>query len=114
MDQRTRKLMTMHRASYPRDDIYRIYVSRKEGGKGLANIEDSVDASIRGVEDYIKKSKERLMTVASKTTDHIRTNRTTTETTEQKWKEKQLFGYLRRRTGKISHEKTDMATKEKP
>ena len=29
MDQRTRKLMTMHKALYPRDDIDRVYVSRK-------------------------------------------------------------------------------------
>ena len=33
MDQRTRKLMTMHKALYPRDDIYRLYVSRKRGRK---------------------------------------------------------------------------------
>ena len=46
MDQRTRKLMTMHKALHPRDDVDRLYVSRKEGGRGLAGIEDSVDASI--------------------------------------------------------------------
>ena len=32
MDQRTRKLMTMHKALHLRDDVYRLYVSRKEGG----------------------------------------------------------------------------------
>ena len=47
MDQRTRKLMTMHKASHPRDDVDRLYVSRKEGGRGLASLEDSVDASIQ-------------------------------------------------------------------
>ena len=51
MDQRTRKLMTMHKALHPRDDVDRLYVSRKEGGRGLASIEDSVDASIRRLED---------------------------------------------------------------
>ena len=40
MDQRTRKLMTMHKALHPRDDVDRLYVSRKEGGRGLASIED--------------------------------------------------------------------------
>ena len=40
MDQRTRKLMTMHKALHPRDDIDRLCVSRKEGGRGLASIED--------------------------------------------------------------------------
>ena len=38
MDQRTRKLMTMHKALHPRDDVDRLYVSRKEGGRGLASI----------------------------------------------------------------------------
>ena len=55
IDQRTRKLMTMHKAPHPRDDIDRLYVSRKEGGRGLASIEDSVDASIQRLEDYIGK-----------------------------------------------------------
>ena len=45
MDQRTRELMTMHKA----------YVSRKEGGRGLASIKDRVDASIQRLEDYIEK-----------------------------------------------------------
>ena len=48
MDQRTRKL---HKALHPRDDIDRLYVSRREGGRGLASIEDGIDV----VEDYIEK-----------------------------------------------------------
>ena len=31
MDQRTRKLMTMHKVSHPSDDVDRRYISRKEG-----------------------------------------------------------------------------------
>ena len=27
--------MTMHKALHPRDDVDRLYVSRKEGGRGL-------------------------------------------------------------------------------
>ena len=62
MDQRTRKLMTMHKALHPRDDIDRLYVSRKEGRRGLASIEDSVDASIQRLEDYIEKHERGLIT----------------------------------------------------
>ena len=36
IDQKTRKLMTMHKALHPRDDVDRLYVSRKEGGRGAA------------------------------------------------------------------------------
>ena len=45
MDQR--KLMTMHKALHPRDDVDRLYVPRKEWGRELASIEDSIDASIQ-------------------------------------------------------------------
>ena len=45
MDQRTRKLMTMHKAVYPRDDVGRLYVSRK----GIANIKNSAKTSIQNL-----------------------------------------------------------------
>ena len=35
-----------------------IYVSRKEGGKGPTSIENTVEESIRRLEDYIKKRKK--------------------------------------------------------
>ena len=59
MDQRTRKLMTMHKALHPGDDVDRLYVSRKEGGRGPASIEDSVDASIQRLEDSHRKTRTR-------------------------------------------------------
>ena len=50
--------MTMHKALNPRDNIDRLYVSRKEGGRGHAFTEDSVDASIQRIEDSIKSPNE--------------------------------------------------------
>ena len=47
MDQSKRKLMTIHTKFHPRDDFDRLCVSRKEGGRRLASIEGSVDASIQ-------------------------------------------------------------------
>ena len=55
MDQRTRKLMSMHEALHPRDDVDWLYVSKKERGRGLASIEDSVDESIQRLDDNIEK-----------------------------------------------------------
>ena len=60
-----RKLMTMHKALYPRDVVDRIYVSRKEGKRKLASVEDCIDKSIQGLEVYIKKSKKRFIPAAS-------------------------------------------------
>ena len=47
--------MPMHKALHPRDDVDRLNVSRKEEGRGLTSREDSVDASIQWLEDYIEK-----------------------------------------------------------
>ena len=90
MDQRTRKLMTMHKALHPRHDVDRLYVSRKEGGRGLASIEDSVNASIQRLEDYIERE---LITAIRNNTDNTINNRMTI-TWKQKWVEKQLYGRL--------------------
>ena len=58
MDQRTRKPMTMQKASHPRDDYT---YQEKSSGRQLACIEDSVDTSIR-LEDYIEKHEGGLIT----------------------------------------------------
>ena len=105
MDQRTRKLMTMHKASHPRDVVNRLYVSRKEGGRGLASIEDSVDASIQRLEDYIQKHDGGLITVIRNDTDNTMDNRMTI-TKKQKWKGKQLYRCLKQLINNISHDKT--------
>ena len=45
----------MHKALHPWDNGDRLYVSKKEEGRRLASIEDSIDASIPQHEDYIEK-----------------------------------------------------------
>ena len=52
------------------------YVSRKEGGRGFAITEDSTDASIQRLVDYIKKHGGRLITATRNNIDNMRTNRT--------------------------------------
>ena len=48
----------MNKALLHRDDVDRLYVSRKEQRRILASIEDNVDASIQRLEDYIENTKE--------------------------------------------------------
>ena len=84
IDQRTRKLMPMHKALHPRDDVDRLYVPRKEGGRGLASIEDSDDASIQRLEDYREKHEQGLITAIRNDTDNTIDDRMTT-TRKQKW-----------------------------
>ena len=96
MDQRTSKLMTMHKALHPRDDVDRLYVSRKEGGRGLANIEDSK------TKDYIQKHEGGLSRHETENT----MNNWMTITRKQKWEGKQLCGRFKRLINNISHDKT--------
>ena len=86
MDQRTRKLIIVHKGLHSRDDVNRLYASRKWGGKGLANIEDSVDPSIQRLEDYIEKCKEIIITATRNNTDDTRISRTEKTPKEQKTK----------------------------
>ena len=39
--------MTMHKAFHPSDDVNRLYIWRKPGGKRLTKIEENADASIQ-------------------------------------------------------------------
>ena len=62
MNQRIRKLITMHKALHPRDNVDRLYVLRKEGGRGHASIEDN-DLKTTGWNDEIvvlKKTTQQL------------------------------------------------------
>ena len=104
MDQRTRKIMTMHKTLHPRDNVDRLYVSRKEGGRGLASIEDSVDASIQRLEDYIQKHDGGFITDIGNDTDNTMENRMTI-TRKQKWKGKQLYRRFKRLINNISLDK---------
>ena len=106
MDQKTRKLMTMHKALHPRDDVDILYVpKKKEGGIVLASIEDSVDISIQRLEDYIEKHERGLITAIRNNTDSTIDNRLT-KTRKQKWEGKQLHGRFKRLINNISHDKT--------
>ena len=69
--------MTMHKALHPRDDFGRLYLSRKEGERGLASIEDSVDASIQWLEDYIEKHERGLIMAIKNDANNTVTNRMT-------------------------------------
>ena len=53
-----KKPMMRHKTLHSRDDLDRLYMSSKEGGRRLASIENSVDVSMRLLEDSIKNCRE--------------------------------------------------------
>ena len=95
----------MHKALHPRDDVDRLYVPRKEGGRELASIEDSVDTSIQRLEDYIEKHERGVTAAIRNNTDNTIDNRMT-KTRKQKWEGKQLQGRFERLINNILLDKT--------
>ena len=95
--------MTMHNALHPKDDIDRLYVSRKEE-VDLPALK-SVDASMQWLEDYIETQEGGLITAIRNDTDNMVSNRMSI-TRKQKWEEKQLHRRFKRLIKDISQEKT--------
>ena len=54
----------MDGASHPKSDVDRLYIPRKEEGRGLISIEDCVELAIRGLEVYFHGNEERLIQAA--------------------------------------------------
>ena len=57
---KTRKLSTMYNGLQPRSDANMLYISKKYGGRRLANAEDTVILARISFENHIYKSNERL------------------------------------------------------
>ena len=49
IDRKTRKFFTMYGALHLKSDVGRLYIPRKQGGRGLISIEDCVELALRGV-----------------------------------------------------------------
>ena len=101
IDRKTRKLFTIYGALHPKSDADRLYIPRKEGGRGLISIENCVELAIRGLEVYVHGREERLMQAArGDKIDGLEAasvlKRSKKEKRSEDWEEKVLHGqYLR-------------------
>ena len=57
--------MTMHNALHPTSNVDRFYIPRKEDGRGLQCVEETVKLNKLELENYEKDFRERLLTAAS-------------------------------------------------
>ena len=60
INRKTRKLFNIYRALNTESDIDRLYLPRKDGGRGLISIEDCVELAVGDLEVHVHGSKERL------------------------------------------------------
>ena len=60
MDVKTRKTLSMAGAFHTRGSSHRLYIKRKEGGKGLISVEDCVKMERANLRSYVSDSEEWL------------------------------------------------------
>ena len=103
----------MHNALHSKSNIDRLYIPRKECGRGLQGVNETVKVTNLGLENYLKESKERLLTAArSVDIDLIEPIRKTTieakkQTKEERtisWEEKMLHGQFVRQTKEVGNQ----------
>ena len=56
LDTKTRKLLRIHGAHHPQADVDRLYVSRKQGGRGLQSLEEIVRREENALKTFIEKA----------------------------------------------------------
>ena len=66
VDTKIRKLLTMHRMHHPKSDVNRLYLPRKEGGRGLVQLELSLETSIIGIDTYLNNTNDWMLKLVKK------------------------------------------------
>ena len=61
MDVKTRKTMTLHGAFHRNSDVDRLYMKRKDGGRGLISLVDCVRIEEENLLEYVTKSREWML-----------------------------------------------------
>ena len=54
IDTKTCKLLNMHKMLHPKADVERLYLSRKDGRRGLIEVETAFKAATIGLDHYLK------------------------------------------------------------
>ena len=99
-------MLTISGALHPKSDVDRLYILRKEGGRGLISIEDCVELAKRGLEVYVHGSEERLIQAARRDKiDGLEDANVLKRSRKKKrlegWEEKFLHGQYLRQTKEV-------------
>ena len=106
IDRKRRKLFTIYGALHPKADVDRLYIPRKEGGRGWISIKDCVKLAIRDLEKYVHGCEERLIQTARGDKIHglgaaSVLKRSKKEKRLEDWEEKVLHGQYLSQTKKV-------------
>jgi hypothetical protein len=101
LDRKTRTLMTKFRFLHPNSSVIRLYLPRKEGGRGLINIKQMCRKQVLNMRTKLKESEEEIIKIAAEEDAGYTPLYLSEETlqeenvqpqTIQNWKSKQLHG----------------------
>lgn len=56
-DTKIRKILTLNGLLHPRADVHRLYVPRRDGGRGLPQIESIVNNTLTNLATYLKEKR---------------------------------------------------------
>jgi len=63
LDQKTRKLLTIHGQHHPKADVDHLYVPRKQGGSGLMPLEAAHADEITKLVEYVDRKEDPLIKI---------------------------------------------------
>ena len=61
VDRKSRKIMTRYGVLHPKSDVDRLYIKRKDGGRGLISVERCVREQENSLGFYVANSEENLI-----------------------------------------------------
>ena len=100
LERKTQKLLTMHKGLHPKSDIDRLFVCRKEGGRGLVSCESTTGSEENNLGWNLKNWNENLLQGVKHVTI-LEFGESVSKTDFKKplnqkrienWKEKQMYG----------------------
>ena len=59
IDTKTHKLLNMQKMLHPKADVERLYIPRKDGGRGLIDVETAFKTATIGLDHYLKNKEEK-------------------------------------------------------
>ena len=102
----------MNGSLHPRGNVGRLYLARKEGGRGLISCEECVNVEVQSLDMYLSESEEWILKFVggekrlSEVKDPDLFKKCLKEEKRSQWLEKPLHGRFLKDTEKVSTERT--------
>ena len=111
VDRKTRKLFTMYGGLLPNPDVDRLYIPKKDGGRGLIAVEYCLELAVRSLEVYVHGSEEKLLQAArGDRVDGLEAASVLKNAKKEKrlqdWEDKVLHGQYLRQTKEVMSEQS--------